>query len=89
MFKRVGVLAFVLTAGAMFLQPVAAFAADRHEGGRATVQYRDNARRVERFREPVRRDGRDHSWDRVARRDERVIVTAPAPYYYAPAPNCR
>lgn len=90
MLKRVGVLAFVLTAGALF-QPVAALAAERgHDGNR--VESRQT-RVVEQYRQPVR--GEDWNGAGVVRRDdrdfrgqERVVVTAQPSYWYTAAPNC-
>lgn len=88
MLKRIGVLAFVLTAGVLF-QPAAVFAADWNHGNAANDRREparvETVRAVpsrERVSEGARRD------DRAIRRDDRVVVeTAPA-YYYAPASNC-
>lgn len=87
MLKRVGVLAFVLTAGALF-EPAAALAAERGHGG-SVAEHHDKARVVEQYGAPV---AHEH-WNRdgvVVRRDDRVVVTT-APnyyYYYTAQPNC-
>lgn len=84
MFKRVGVLALALTAGAVFLQP-AAFAADRGYERDRGFEHRDT--RVVQYREPVRRE----DFRGYVERDRRVIVEpvrdhlrVPAPVYYVP-----
>ena len=88
MLKRVGVLALILSAGAVFLQPTAAFA-EEHAAYSGDRRY--NSRAVREYREPVRRDNNDRAWrdrGRIDYRYERGYY-APAPtYYYAPAPNC-
>ncbi len=69
MFKRVGVLAVVLTAGAL-LQPVAASAQDRFDRGhdRAVRVYRDQPRFTREYIVP-----------------EYAAPVYPAPVYVAPA----
>ncbi len=92
--KRIGVLAFALTAGAL-LQPMTALAADRNHGQNDFAD-RGRTQVVRQYREPARRD----DWNRrpVMRSEERVVVrTAPRYYtpgyyaggYYAPAAPCR
>ena len=87
MLKRIGILAFVLGAGAL-LQPAAALAADRAHGNDGFGQ-RNEMRVVEQNRVQVRRydDRGDRDRDRVVRRDERVIVRT-GPQYYVADPNC-
>lgn len=91
MLKRVGVLALILSAGAAFLQPAAAFAEERSHPPAYSVERGYNSRSVREYREPVRRDNDDRAWrehGRIEYRNERGYY-APAPtYYYAPAPNC-
>jgi hypothetical protein len=91
MLKRVGVLALMLSAGAVFLQPTAAFAEERSQHAAYSGDRRYNSREVRAYREPVRRDTDDRGWrerGRIEYRNERGYY-APAPtYYYAPAPNC-
>lgn len=94
MLKRVGVLALILSAGAVFLQPTVAFAEDRSHRSGYSGDYRNNSRVVREYREPVRRDDRDRDWGERARVNRGYYVAppsyyyAPAPNYYAPAPNC-
>src|SRR5690242_9051886 len=88
MLKTVGVLAFVLTAGAL-LQPVTALAADRNHA-RNEFAGREDTRVVREYREPVRNGDWRH--DREVTRsafalDHRVIVRTSPFYYYAPAPR--
>ncbi len=83
MFKRVGVLAVVLTAGALF-QPVAASAQDRFDRGhdRAVVVHRDQPRFSREYvvpeyaapvyLAPAYREGWNH--DRVVREDRDRFV---------------
>lgn len=81
MLKRIGILGFVLSIGAM-LAPVSAFAQDRRA---EQVEHRNDARVVE-YRAPVRHD----DWDRGRniRREDRVVVRTVPSYYYGPAPVC-
>src|SRR5207248_4246900 len=95
MLKRVGVLALILSAGAVFLQPTVAFAEDRSHHSAYNWDHRDNSRAAREYREPVRRGDRDRDWRERARVNRGYYVVtpnyyyAPAPnYYYAPAPNC-
>jgi hypothetical protein len=91
MLKRVGVLALMLSAGAVFLQPTAAFAEERSHHTAYSSDRRDNSRGFREYREPVRRDREGRAWREHGRIDQRYARSyyAPAPtYYYAPAPNC-
>ncbi len=95
MFKRLGVLALVLSAGAMF--PAAAFAQNGYRDG--GYQYRDG-RRGHEYREVRRYEDRGRAWrehERAERYYRRGYYTptyyyAPnhysTPNYYAPAPRC-
>ena len=90
MFKKFGVLAFVL-AGAMFLQPAYATAAEWHNGGGPYVrEHREPIRRFDRDRFEGNRF-RDYRWRRYEER--RGYYAAPAPFYSFPAygygPRCR
>lgn len=85
MLKGVGVLALILSAGAVFLQPTVAFAEDRSHHSAYSGDRRDNSRVVREYREPVRHDDRD--WGVRARVNRGYYVAAPN-YYHAPAPNC-
>jgi hypothetical protein len=87
MLKRVGVLALILSAGAVFLQPTVAFAEDRSHHSAYDVDRRDNSRAAREYREPVRRDDRDRDWGGDRARINRGYYVAPPNYYYAPAPN--
>lgn len=73
MLKRIGVLAFVLTAGALM-----GSAAERGHG--QVVEHRDTTRVEQQFR----RD--DHQ--QPVRRDDRVEFRPVHKNYYAPVPNC-
>lgn len=85
MLKRVGVLALVLTAGALL--PAGAFAAERTFGHNAAPEHRNNVRVVQEYREPVRHDDRDRNqWTRGS---DRVIVRTAPTYYYRWSPYCR
>jgi len=85
MFKRIGILSLLLGAGAL-IQPVSAFAAERH----AAEVGHENTRVVAQYRAPVRQDvqnrGRE-DWDRgrIEVRNVRPVVPA-TPYYYEPLP---
>jgi hypothetical protein len=86
MLKRVGILALILSAGAVFLQPTVAFAEDRSHHSAYNGDRRDNSHAAREYREPVRRDDRDRDWGERARVNRGYYV-APPSYYYAPAPN--
>lgn len=84
--KRIGILALMLSGGALFLQPAVALAADHNRGHQTEVRRDDRGRRD--ARQYVARD--EH---RFVRREwvpaPRVYVTpAPNYYYSAPAPSC-
>ncbi len=83
MLKRIGVLALMLSGGAMFLAPTAALAAEHRDRGNSRVEIRHDADRGRQEYRDVRRD--DHNrWAPAPR-----VYYAPAPnYYYVPAPNC-
>ena len=99
MLKRVGILAFVLTAGALF-QPAAVFAADWSHGN-AMNEHRETARvetarmaaSRDRHSEAVRRDDRafrrdDRANDRSFRGDDRMRVET-APVYHSTRAHAR
>lgn len=85
MLKRVGVLALMLTAGGLFLQPVTAAAAEFNHGPAAVVEQKTvvqtvDARFVRDYKAPVaHREERDQNRDRArvpARRDVRVYAAS-------------
>ena len=95
MLKRVGVLALMLSAGAVFLHPAAAFAEERSHRAAYSEDRRDNSRAARGYREPIRHDSDDRGWrGRVDQRygvgeryEPGYYAAAPA-YRYVPAPNC-
>ena len=97
MLKRAGVLALILSATAIFLQPTAAFAEDHAPRAAYYRDGRDNSREVREYRAPVRddRDWHGGDWkDRDARERVRIVPRyengyyVATPGYYAPAPYC-
>ena len=89
MLKRLGVLALILSAGAVL--PAAAFAQDGYRGGYYySADHRYNSRhREERQRDDHwRNERREHEWRERESRGRYYNRGYYAPnYYYAPAPN--
>ncbi|MBV8069622.1 MAG: hypothetical protein JO270_06935 [Acidobacteriaceae bacterium] len=72
MKTRVAVLALMMTAGGLFIQPVSALAADFDHDQHVRVQKREDARFVREYRQPVSRRGDDrHDGKRPYRNADR------------------
>ena len=93
MFKRVGILALVLSAGMTVLQPATANAADWHDrdGYHEHRENRDWNRRRDRDHDWRRHEWRDHDrWEKRRSGGYLYFNAAPAPrYYYTPTPSYR
>ena len=96
MFKRVGILALVLSAGMAVMEPAVAKAADWHDRDghhdRDRRWNRGDRHERNRDRDWRRDEWREHRW-RENRRDRDFLyfnfTPAPRYYYYTPAPNYR
>lgn len=100
MFKKVGILALILSAGMTILEPSTAQAADRHDrdgyhdrrdrdGYHDRRDHRDWDRNRDHDRGWRRHEWREHErWDRRHDRGYLYFNFSPAPrYYYTPAPR--
>jgi len=94
MFRKVGILALIVSAGITILEPSTATAADRHDrdGYHDRRDHRDRDRHRDHDRDWSRHEWREHErWDRRRDRGYLYFNFSPAPRYYdyTPAPRYR